>query len=350
MNRIILCNRLFIKRGFKKISFVILLLMMPLLCLLLKTSIKESKITIRAGIYLEDKGSIPVKICDNLTQNYESVSFEKCDSLQELKDKVASGYYECGYVFAADFTDKISTNNLKKIVDLYKSPGTLTSAMMNEYVFSEIFVEYGFNKLIDFIGAQKIFEITDTKSLRENLRPKYDYYLNSNDTFSFEYINADNEKIDNSGLLSSYVLLSVRGVISLFIMFAAFIGTFNLYKDSKTGIFIVFKSLSKSFCKMSEIFSITFLSILSGLFTIYLCDLSEGFLKECIRLLLYAIICTIYCFILYKIISNMYLFAALIPVFTIGSVIFCPIFIDISELIPVAKYVAWIFLPKYYFL
>ena len=353
MKKIILCNALFVKRGFKKISFIIILLLMPVLCYLFKSSIKTTDITIKVGIYNESSDETTANICNNLFTKYDSIVFEKCNNIKELNDKVASGEYECGYVFRADFSEKLNSNDLNKIVDIYTSPSTLTDSLTNEYVFSEIFTEYAFNQLTDYISSEKMFDINgidEITSLKAYLRPQYDYYLNSDDTFSFEYVNAENETIDNTGLISSYVLLSIRGIIALFIMFAAFIGTFNLYSDYKTGAFSAFDKFTRPFCEMSEIFSLTLIACLSGLIGIHISGLSDGFALELMRLLAYSIICTIYCFVLHRILPTSFAFAALIPVLVLGSIIFCPIFFDITEIIPVTKYISWIFLPKYYFL
>jgi ABC-2 type transport system permease protein len=350
MKNLLLCNWLFIKRGFRKISFIFLLVLLPILCYILKSTVKNEGVSLKAGIYVETDSDIANQITHNLIYNYESVSFEYCNTLDELKNNVTTNVYECGYVIKSDFEEKLAKNDLDDIVDVYTSPSTFMAALTNEYVFSEIFKEYAINELAEFIANQDIFSITNILQLTDELRPIYNSYLESDKTFTFEYINADNEVIDNTNLSSSYVLLSLRGVIALIIMFAAFIGTFNLYKDSKSGIFFAFKGPTRTLCKMSDIFSLTFISCMSGLLSIVICGLSDGILLDMLRLLLYAVICTIYCFVLYKIMPNTYTFAALVPVLVLGSIIFCPIFLDMSEIIPITKYVTWLFLPKYFFI
>ena len=350
MQKILLCNGLFIKRGFKKISFIFILIMLPILCFFLSSVIKTEGTSVKAGIYSECDDEMSDKIIDKLINEYKSVSFIECSSMEQLKENVISGRFECGYVFPKDFTEKLACNDLNNIVELYTSPGTFLSSLSNEYIFSQIFEEYVINELTEYIYEQDIFTITDIVQLNNSLRKRYEEYLESGETFSFRYINADSETIDNTELLSSYFLLSIKGIIALVIMFAAFIGTFNLYKDAKSGVFMSFGSLTGILCKMSEIFSLTFIACISGFFSIMLCGQSQGTVTETLRLLLYAFICTIYCFIMYKIIPGSYAFAALIPVFVLGSILLCPIFFDITEMIPAGRYAAWLFLPKYFFI
>lgn len=350
MNKILLCNVLFMKRSLKKLSFILLLILMVLLCYLLKNRITEEGNSLTAGIYVEVPGEKTSEITTSLIENYDSVSFYMCDSLSELKEKVATNEYECGYVFDKDFEENLKNNNLDEIVDVYYSPATFLTSMTNEYVFSEIFKEYAFNEMVAFISDKDMFHISDVNNLKDELRPSYDSYINSDDTFSFEYIDSENKTIDNSKIMSSYILLSIKGLVALFIMFAGFIGTFNLYKDEKVHVFRAFSKSERMFCKMSEIFSISIIASIVGFITLLLCRQLDNIGLEIIRFLLYACICTIYCFVLHKLVSNSYAFAALIPILVLGSIIFCPIFIDISDVIPMAKYVSYAFLPKYFFL
>lgn len=350
MKRLLTCNLLFIKRCLKKLSFILLLLAIPVLCLLLKNTTKEGASSITAGIYLEKESPLALQISNNLISKYDSVNFELCKDKEALMNRIINGTYECGYVFSEDFDEKLLNRKTKKIVEVYVSPKTLTSALTNEYVFSELYVEYAFYELSDYIKTDNAFTDKDLSDINNTLRPIYDDYVNGDETFSFRYINPKEGRVEDTALFSSYLLLSVKGVTALLIMFAAFIGTVNLYKDDKTGVFYAFRGINKTFAKMSEIFSVTLLAALSGLITIYVCNLSDGFLTEVLRLYIYALICTVYCYVLYKLIPNQYVFSAFIPILILGSIIFCPIFMDVSEILPFVKYISWLFLPNYYFI
>lgn len=352
MNRLLLCNALFIKRSVKKISFLLLLLSIPVLCYLLKDNVRNTTTSsIHAGIYIENKDSVLVnQLVNNIVGQYGSISYEVCDNFDTLKKNVMNGAYECGYVFPEDFDEKIAVNDTHHLIDSYVSPGTRTSTLTNEYVFAEIFNEYVFNRLINYIRNDEVFKGKDLSNLEDELRPSFEAYLASDDMFFFQYVNAKTGAPDSDVLFTSFTLSSVKGLIALFIMFAAFMGTLNLYKDDNIGIFSAFGSRLQPFAKMAEIFTMTLLSSVSGLATIYLCGLSDGLLLEFLRLLVYTVICTVYFYMIYKVAPNQYIFAALIPMLILGSMIFCPIFLDTSEFIPLVKYISWIFAPKYYFL
>lgn len=66
MKKLILCNYLFIKRCLKRTSFIILLLLIPILCMVFKTNIEDTKISIKTGLYIESEDNLTNKICNNL--------------------------------------------------------------------------------------------------------------------------------------------------------------------------------------------------------------------------------------------------------------------------------------------
>lgn len=350
MKKLLLCNFFFIKRCFKKISFLILLFSIPILCIIFKNFSANSSSTIKSGIYIEQDSTEAQNLVQNLLTNYESIDFEICNDIDTLEKKVANNTYEAGYVISKDFEEKINTLNLNNLITVYTSPSSLCYTITNEYVFSEIFKMYAIKELSAYIKNDEVFENDDMSGLDTQLIPIYEEYLSRDSTFSFEYITSDNSTTANLNLFNSYLLMSVKGIIALLIMFISFLGTLNLYKDDRTGIFFSFNGLFKTLGKMSEIFSVTILASFVGLITIYMCELSEGFLIEALRLIVYSLICTLYCYMMYKLIANQYIFTSLIPILILGSIIFCPIFIDFSELIPLVKYISWIFAPKYYFI
>ena len=351
MKQLLICNLLFIKRNLKKFSFILLLISIPLLCYLLNLSTKgKAPNSLKVGLYLMDNSGSAKEIADNLTQNYESVHFELCDDLSVLKRKVVAGTYECGYVFTKDFNEKLAKAKCKHLVTIYASPSTIASGITSEYLFSEFFKDYAYNKMSDYLLSDGKASPEKTGYSLDELKNNYNYYLNSDETFSFRYVNPSKGEIDTSILLSSFTLASVRGLVALLIMFAAFIGVLNLYKDDQNKIFYSFTGIFKPLAKMAEIFSITLLASVSGLIAVYVCGLGEGIIREILRLLVYSVICSIYFFILYKLIKNRYVFATIIPLLIIGSVIFCPIFFDFSTILPVIKYISYVFVPRYYFL
>ncbi|MBQ3665182.1 MAG: hypothetical protein II919_03660 [Lachnospiraceae bacterium] len=353
MKKLFLFHYLLLKRSFKKVSFIILLLCIPVLCYLLKDNfVNGRRSTIYIGVCLDENNELAKKIFDSVETEFDSFEFVLCKDADTLQRKVIKGTYDCGYVFDEHFDEKFYSNDMSKLLTCYVSPSSTASAIANEYIFSEIFNEHAFQIMINYIKDDEVFKDQDLSNIEEELRPIYDDYLYGEDTFAFEYISSDHTVLSNDSIFHSFTLSSIKGLVALLVMFAAFIGTLNIYKDDKTGIFFAFHTNFKLFYKMAEIFTITLIASASGLISIYLCHLSDGFLLEISRLLVYTLVCTIYFYAIYMVTPNQYIFATLIPVLVLGSIIFCPIFADLSEVIsiPLFKHISWFFVPKYYFI
>lgn len=351
-NRFQICIRLFIKRLLKKGSFILILCLLPTLSLGLKYLLNDTKISIRIGLYNEDNGSSASYIIDRLTMNAEGISFIEFSSKDEMLDSIRTRSYECGFVFPENFSDLLSDGQTNTLANLYVSPGTAAASIAAEYVFSEIFALYAFEELIDFIDTRTYFSFSsgEIAAFSIRLQPVYHEYLHGDDTFSFEYVTSNNSIKDTSVILPAYILGSATGIAALFILFGAFAGTIHLYRDSRKAIFYAFPSKTRRLCKLADIFSGAVLTAFSGLFTIIICNGFNAIPMAVLRLFLYTIICTLYCYLLYHLLPTVRIFSSIIPILIIGSIIFCPIFIDFSVILPAVKYLKWLFPPTYFIL
>lgn len=351
-NRFHICIRLFIKRLLNKVSFILILFLLPVLSLGLKYLLNDAGITIRIGLYNEDNGSSAAYIIDRLGKNSEGITFHEFTSKDEMLDSIRTRGYECGFIFTEDFSRQLSKGETREIVDLYVSPGTAADSIAAEYVYSEIFTLYAFEEFMDFIDTRTYFSFSpdELSSLHERLQPIYLEYLNGDKTFSFEYTTPTDSIKDTSVMLPDYILGSASGITALFIMLGAFAGTMHLYRDSRKGIFYAFPSGTRTVCKLADICSGALLTALSGLFTMIICNGLETLPAELFHLLFYTVICTIYCYLLYKVLPTARIFSAVMPILIMGSIIFCPVFIDFSVILPSVKYLKWVFLPSYFFL
>ena len=299
MRQLLICNYLFLKRNIRKLSLILLLALIPILCFTLNKAIKkDTSSSITAGIYAYDNTSYAKTIIDNMTSNYRSVRFERCKSVSEIKEKVISGEYECGYVLKKDFNEKLVNAQSRTMVTVYKSPSTIASAITSEYLFSEIFRIYAYNKMLNYINKNEFTCFSATGYKEKKLQKKYNYYMDSDETFSFEYVNPAKGEVDSDIIITSFTLNSVRGIIALLVMLASFIGVMNLYKDNDHKIFFAFKGIKRPVAMILEILNITILAGISGVASIYLCEIDEGLINEITRMLIYALLSSLYFYII----------------------------------------------------
>ncbi len=314
--------------------------------------LSNTNIPLRVGLYNEDSGTSASNIIKHLTANIKGVSFIEFSSEDEMLQSIRIRKYDCGFVFPKDFSSNVAERKTKKLIHLYVSPGTTMSSIASEYVFAEVYTQYAFEELMHFIDSRKYFSFDsgELSALRTELSPIYQDYLYGDETFSFEYITPSSTIEDVSAMLPEYILGSTTGIAALFIMLGAFAGTIHLYKDTQKGIFYAFPANARTICKMADIFSGAALTAISALFTIIICNELDALPITLFRLFLYVIVCTVYCYLLYRLLPSLRIFSAIMPILIMGSIVFCSVFVDFSVVLSAVKYLKWLFPPTYFFI
>ena len=68
--------------------------------------------------------------------------FYACDSVEQVKDEVASRRAECGYAIASDLGERMAENDYKRSIRVYSAPTTVTAQLSQEVVFAELAALY----------------------------------------------------------------------------------------------------------------------------------------------------------------------------------------------------------------
>jgi len=350
MNRIILWFLLLLKRQLKNIVLLIFLIGLPL-CAFITTHIPkalESGVP-RIGIVLLDNDSTSVSTTNALLSDRSVLEFYACNSADELYKSIENGDTDCGYVFSKDLTNQLDSKSYKGSITLIKNSSEFISSLSNEIVFSALFRVYGKTIATNYINESALFSPIKTSAIKM-ANEKYDYYVNGAATF---HINFDT--LSNNGDTTSLNTIEVekssfpiRGILSILIFIAGLFGCVQWLKDSENG---VFAPMSYSFKRISRILYIiipTLLFSLSALITIYLSNIQRSPWVEIKSMFLYILLIIIFCSILSYIIRKSTLLISLIPIFIIGSLVLCPIFINVASFLPVANILNKLFLPYYY--
>lgn len=351
--RFMVCMTLFAKRLLKKPSFLIMLLILPCFAIGLRYMVMNTKISLKVGLFTEDvDGHYDDDIINKLTNSAQGLQFVLFDSKEELLHQVRIRGVDCAFVFPEYFSLDLKGEDKKRSLFCYTSPSSASTAIAKEYIHSEIFAIYAYEKLSAYVyddisrdnsisWKSKLLD-----SLNESLHPIYQTYLHGADTFGFNYVQADDTVIDTGAVLPSYILGSAKGLVSIFILTGTLVGTLHLYQDKKNRLFLAFSRKTGLLAQFGDILIPALFVGCSGLLTIWICD---GFsLVAIFTTLLYCIFCTLYCMVLHVMIPNKRFFIGLMPLLLIGSLVFCPIIIDFSALVPEIWPVRWCFPPGYF--
>ena len=345
MKRTLTWCKLLGKRQLKRPSFIAILLCMAILAIFLRCISKDVTASISVGYLSNDKA-----IQNNLNSHDGIIKFKEYASAEDLKDAVSSSSIQCGYIFEDDFTDKLLKSDTTKLIELVEVPQNVVSMLSNVVIIATVMDTMACEILIDDVINQEVFAGISDEDI-QSLKNYYQLYSSNGSTFSFDYnaLYDDYKGSSNSINIFSYLVTPVRGIVAIFVFIIALTSGLSWYKDKNNNTYANIPLSKRPFLKLLNISIPTVIAMFIGYFSLLLAGICDNYLDEIFTMSIYGLLCIVFTYILSSI-FNEYVYCGLIPVFILGSIICCPIFFNLANIIPAIKYLQNIFLPTYYFM
>jgi len=345
--RYLIVTWLFIKRLIKNPAFICMLIIMPLLITMFnKVDTKEEK-NILVGVYHEEE-DLSKLICENLKDKDGYIKFLVYDNKAEMIEAVETKKLECAYIFPIDFKERLDNYKIKRCITCIESPSTILSSLSDEVVFAGIIREYGRNIAVDFAKENNIV-VGDGTNNNEDITKNYERFNTPGKTFSIDYKYIETDGVNSEEIKDKTTTYAIHGIVSVLILISGLFGAVKWFEDEKRGLYSSFNSEAKVMIGFISILAPTVLMALSGIATIYLSNTYTYMSREFIDMGLYVLLVCGFSYLLKLIVKSGTDICVILPVVTIGSLIFCPVFIDISNFI---LFISWInkLFPTFYYL
>ncbi len=97
-----------------------------------------------------DESIRPAAICDldgseiseRVTDTLRDYGFETCDSEELMRERIASGQYDCGAILPRGFGDRLAKSDLGGAVDFIVTPTSYADDMYRNYITAAVYTEY----------------------------------------------------------------------------------------------------------------------------------------------------------------------------------------------------------------
>lgn len=305
---------------------------------------------IKTGIFAEDEAG--ERLFSKLQEEEGIFDFSLYNDQEEMLRQIENGSLECGFVLPEGFYENLEQGKMMRQIVLYYSPASSAHKISYEVVFGYLFELLSDHVLSDYVEYTKEAGISGQEETEKHLEDfpgnfleeileKNEYYSQNGSTFSFVY-----EQIGKEGKQEAQSLNVVRGCIAVMVFLMSLLGLADSYESSA-----ILGGLSKSRQRKvrETALNISILgSILLGGILLILSGSGEGFKKEVLGLMVYFVILEIYIRILKLIIRTSEAVYGLIPILILGSLLFCPVFIQIKAYLPIAELVEKLFPVSYY--
>lgn len=354
MTKVLLWFFLSCKRYLKRLSFLVILLLFPLGAMAFQKAEQSKGQEIRIAVFAENpqENVLGSRLARDLTEYAGSEGmfrFYLCGSLEQVKSDVAARRAECGYVIYDDLEEKLDAKKFKRCIGVVTAPSTVAAQLSTETVFSVLMEHYDRMLLTEYVEEDQLFAPLDAQDQRagaaEEAGKLYDEYQNNGSTFSFDY-----KVMAASGKEQPHKssLLPVRGLMAVYVFITGLYGAVTLCQDEKRGLFLPLSHKLALPCRGASLAAPVALSMACGLLALWLSGTMGNPVRETLLLLGYGAAVTAFAGLLKWIFRSEAVLCCLIPFFIIGSLVFCPVFLDTSRLLPEIGKLGRLFLPYYY--
>ena len=315
---------IFGKRALRRLLIFLLLLVAPLLAVQVSTAETSPP----AGFYLAEKTPSAERVREHLLKN----GFVSLDDPEMLLEQVRQGTLDCGAIFPEDLTERITQGKLKQSVKIYASPSSFSPDLYKSHVAAILFREY-----VPYICAAAFEE---TPVTREEVLAEYEAMFAQGYVFSFDVVTAGHVP-EGQIFKNKSMALGATAILLLAVLFALVAETVDRTLTQLLPRLGLRKSITKILLP-EMVVNLVFAAIFAG-GGLALAGLTEYWLPT-----------AIYCvsvwgcgLALYGILWSAKRIYVLLPVLVIAAAALCPIYTDLSILLPWLERVRLV-LPAYW--
>lgn len=355
------------KRYFRRISFLLILLLLPVALGGIRTAEESGKTEVRIAVYAEEtdeKNTEQMPLEQMLVQRLTDGGQEERDSLfrfyvcegeQQVRDEVASKRAECGYVIGKGLREKLADKRYKRSIRVFSAPSTVAAELSVEVVFSVLMELYDGELLVDYVKSSAIFDEAaapgspEREKLAGQAAELYENWLYNGSTFRFTSTSwgVEQQNASEPGE-NTEAVFPVRGIVAVYIFIIGLYAAAMNLTDEKKGLFFAIPYGYRTICRIAALAAPVFLAALSGVAALWSGGAMTGAVQELPAMVFYTAAVILFAWLMRCVVGNPDMIYCLLPFFLIGSLIFCPVIIDIGRYFPAAEPVQKLFLPWYY--
>lgn len=350
MKKLLMWFVLLNKRLYKKITYVGILLLIPVLVFLFALTAKDSGGIVKVVLAQEDpKDAFDGQIIQELQKDSNVISFQEADPDDAIA-LVSAGKADAAWIFPEDLAGCLKDyvykeKNSDGFIRIVEREQTVPLRLSRERMGAVLH-----NQAVRITFLKHIREVApETKEMDDEILLEYLEKTDvSGQLFAF-YDIYGNRREESANFLTT----PIRGLLAVLAVISATVTAMYYQSDLDRGIFSLLPERQRKFGEFGYqmISSMNILLFVTA--ALLLADLGAGIWTELLIFLLYGICCALFGMVLRAVFGGRRGLAVLIPVLTIVMLAVCPVFFDVGYLrklqllLPPTYYINSAFNPKY---
>ena len=180
------------------------------------------------------------------------------------------------------------------------------------------------------------------------VRELYEKWLGNGSTFRFQYQfqGREGENMDFDGGQTD--VFPVRGLVAVYVFITGLYGAVVMCGDEERGLFLPLSYGYRIPCRVASMAAPAVMVSISGLLALWAGGVMTSFPREAAAMAGYCCVVIASAWILRLVCRRPQVLCCIIPFLLIGSLVFCPVFVDAGRFFPGLDQVGRLFPPWYY--
>ena len=329
------------KRLLSKISFLLLLICIPLTVISLDSLMKEENGAYRVVLCREDKGDTSKKICERLASSKSVILFSECDDREEALEMITSGECDAVWIFPEGIDEKIEKycadeTGEKPIISVIERERTVSSLLSHEKLYAAVYPEITYKTYKNYV-----FENIKDPSISEKyVNKKYNDAYVGDGILSYSFL----ESVNDSNETNNYLNAPIRGFLAIIIILCGLSAQMFFFSDKENGIYDLLGGNRHIFANGINSFIAVTDAGLAALISMMFSSNATTFFQE-----LFSIICFIpaavaFCMLMGLIFRTHRSLGIGVPFITLVLLVASPVFLNLDAL----NHIQMLFPPYYY--
>lgn len=332
------------KRLFKKVSFLLLMVAVPLFAFGISLISEQDSGMLKIALCCENKEDKTASaIIDTLTQQDSVLQFTLVENKEVAEDTVQSGKADAAWVFSEDLTDILKEYSEGTLPDeppiiIIEREEDVPLQLAREKLYGVLYPYLVYDIYESFLFR----EFSGQTEVNEKLAEQY-YRERKVEGSLFLFRNIDGT-IQETGE-GNYLITPLRGILGLWIFLGGLAGCLYFLQDEEAGCFACMNERRKN--RLAYSYPLVTMLLLSVMVipSLYLSGIASPLWREVLWMSLYLGISVGLCNLLRRFFRSLVRMAAGIPILLLLMMAICPVFLDIRRFLGLQY-----FLPLSYYL
>ena len=328
------------KRLFRKWSFLVLLCCIPLMMLVSDYAMSGESGVMTIILCCEDESPQAQKIVENLFESESVIRFKVNNNKDEAIKEVKNHKADALWCFSEDFEQKTEQyakrESSKPVVTVYEREDNIPLQLSHEKLYGALFGSFSYEVYENFVYTKLVDKNTVSE---EEVSEYFDGTKRRDDIVKIE--KTDDEVNKNT----LYLLTPLRGIMSIMVVLCGLAAAMYFLKDKREGKYNWMSEQKRIIPAFAQCLAALVPAAIAVLAAVMFTDISVGFVRELLSMLLFVIGCSGFCLVMCMLFKNSGNLGAAVPAILVVMLAVSPVFITIDMLKPIGK-----LMPVYYYL